>query len=54
MTREEIMNRIEELNDRYIKIDLMSDHITEWQENEQRKIIIEKRRLQAQLETARA
>lgn len=54
MTREEIIKRIEELTDRYIKIDLMSDYLNDWQDAEQRKIIAEKRRLQAQLETARA
>lgn len=54
MTREELINRIEELTNKYIKIDLMSDHIEEWQDREQRKIIAEKRRLQTQLETMKA
>lgn len=54
MTKEQIKNRLEELKNRYIEIDLMGDYLNEWQETEQHNIIAEMNKLKAQLENARA
>lgn len=54
MTREQIKKRLEELRNRYIEIDLMSDYLNEQQKIEEYEIIVEMNRLKAQLETARA